>query len=92
MLFNDNETVSPSTIWDAAKAVIRGKLILWSARKKKEKEKQINDLTAKLKSLEIRHMKYNDTDVLNQIRDMKQTLNNIYESQIEKRAKFIKLL
>lgn len=90
MLFNDNETVSPSTLWDAAKAVIRGKLISWSARKKKEKEKQINDLTAKLKYLEIRHMKYNDTDVLNQIKGTKQTLNNIYESQMEKRAKFIK--
>lgn len=77
MLFNDNETVSSDTLWDAAKAVIRGKFIMWSARKKKEKEKQINDLTAKLKSLETRHMKYNDIDVLSQIRDTKQTLNNI---------------
>lgn len=87
---NDNGTVSPSTLWDAAKVVIRGKLIVWSARMKKYREKQINDLTAKLKSLESRHMKQNDTDVLNQILDTKQTLNNIYENQIEKRARFIK--
>ena len=90
MSYNNNGTVSPSTLWDAAKAVIRGKLIMWSARKKKEKEKQINDPTAKLKSLESRLMKQNDTDVLNEIQDTKQTLNNIYENQIEKRIRFIK--
>lgn len=59
--------MSPSTLWGAAKAVIRGKLIMWSAHKKKEKEKKMNDLTAKLKSLENTHMKYNDVDVLKQI-------------------------
>lgn len=90
MLFNDNEMVSPSTLWDAAKSVVRGKLIMWSARKKKEKEKQINDLTAKLKLLEIRHMSYPEDDVQNQISDTKQALNNIYEIQMEKRLKFIK--
>lgn len=90
MLFNDNQTVSSGTLWDAAKDVIRGKFIMWSALRKKEKEKQINDLTAKLKSLETRRMKYNDTDVLSQIRDTKKTLNNIYESEMEKRVKFVK--
>lgn len=44
MTHNDNGAVSPSTLWDAAKAVIRGKLMMWSAQKKKEKERQIKDL------------------------------------------------
>lgn len=87
---NDNGAVSPSTLWDAAKAVIRGKLIMWSTHKKKEKDKQISDLTAKLKSLENRHMKYNDVDALKQIQHTKQILNNIYESQLEIKAKFLK--
>lgn len=55
-----------------------------SVHKKKEKEKQNNDLTVKLKSLEIRHMKFNDNDILNQISDTKQTLNNIYKKQVKK--------
>lgn len=44
MTDNDNGAVSPSTLWDAAKAVIRGKLMMWSAQEKKEKERQIKDL------------------------------------------------
>lgn len=37
MSHNNNGAVSQSTLWDAAaKAVMRGKLIMWSAWKKKE--------------------------------------------------------
>ena len=35
-------------------------------------------------------MKYNNIDVLNQIRDTKQPLNNVYESQMEKKITLIK--
>lgn len=75
MANNDNGAVSPSTLWDAAKAVLRVKLIMWSSQKKREKEKQIKDLTMKLKSLEKQHVESNDTNTLNQIEDVKQTLN-----------------
>lgn len=88
MLCNDNGTVFPSTLWDTAKTVMRGKLIMWSCCKKKEK--QINDLTTQLRSLESKHMECNEVEAFNQIQDTKQTLNNIFESLIEQRAKFIK--
>lgn len=74
-----------------AKAVIRGKLIMCSACKKKEKEKQINDLTVTLKSLENKHINYNDDNILKQIQNTKQILDNVYESQLEIKAKFLKL-
>lgn len=90
MTHNENGAVSPSTLWDAAKAVIRGKLMMWSAQKKKKKERQIKDLIEKLKSLESKHMDYNDTSILNDIMETKRTLNNLYENQVEKRAKLIK--
>lgn len=86
MTHNNNGAVSPSTSWDAAKAVIRGKLMMWSAQKKKKKERQIKDLIEKLKSLESKHMDYNDTSILNDIMETKPTLNNLYEKQVEKRA------
>lgn len=63
---------------------------MWSAQKKKEKEKQIKDFAERLKFLESKHVEHMDTQVLNQIQDIKQTLNNLYENQIEKRAKLIK--
>lgn len=90
MTNNDNGAVSPSTLWDAAKAVLRGKLIMWSAQKKREKEKQIKDLTERLKSLEYKHMECNNINTLNQIEETKRILNNVYEKQIEKKATFVK--
>lgn len=77
--------MSNGILWDAARAVTWGKLIMWSTHKKKEK--QINDMTTKLKSLERRHVD-NDADVLKQIQYTKQILNDITESQLEKLLRF----
>lgn len=40
--FNNNEDISQSVLWDASKAVLRGKLIMWSSRKKKRKTETID--------------------------------------------------
>lgn len=90
MDYNNNGDVSPSILWDAAKAVLRGKLIWWSSYKKKEKEKYLIDLTTRLKHLESEHVKSNNDNTLSQIKETQQILNRLYEDQIEKRAKFIK--
>ena len=37
--FNSNTEVSPSILWDAAKAVLRGNIIMRTSQKKKEKLK-----------------------------------------------------
>lgn len=55
--------MSPSVLWDAAKAVLRGKL-MWSSKKKKQK--QLADLTNKLKALEQKHTELNDPNLLQQ--------------------------
>lgn len=39
---NDNGEVSPSVLWDACKAVIRGKLIAKSTYLKKQKQEKLN--------------------------------------------------
>lgn len=60
--YNNDTCTSPSILWDVSKAVLRGKLIMWSSLKKKERERHINDLTAELKSLEKEHMQNNNND------------------------------
>lgn len=35
---NNKGEVSSSTLWDAVKAVLRGKILMWSAPRKKERE------------------------------------------------------
>ena len=49
---NDNEDTTPQNLWDAAKAVLRGKFIAVQVHLRKQEKAQINKLTLHLKQLE----------------------------------------
>ena len=49
---NDNENTTTQNLWDAAKAVLRGKFIAIQVYLKKQEKTQINNLTLHLKELE----------------------------------------
>ena len=49
---NDNENTTIQNLWDAAKAVLRGKYIAIQSYIKKQQTSQINNLTLHLKELE----------------------------------------
>ena len=49
---NDNGDMTTQNLWDAAKAVLRGKFIAIQAYLKKQESPQINNLTLHLKQLE----------------------------------------
>ena len=49
---NDNENTKTQNLWDAAKAVLRGKFIAIQSYLKKQETSQINNLTLHLKQLE----------------------------------------
>ena len=49
---NDNENTTTPNLWDAAKAVLRGKFIAIQSYLKKQETSQINNLTLHLKQLE----------------------------------------
>ena len=48
---NDNEDISTQNLWDATKAVLRGKFIAIQAFLKKEEKSQIDNLTHDLNKL-----------------------------------------
>ena len=50
--FNKNDTTTYPNLWDVIKAVLRGKLIVLSASKKKLERAYTNSLTVHLKALE----------------------------------------
>ena len=54
---NDNENTMTQNLWDAAKAVLRGKFIAIKSYLKKQESSQINNLTLHLKQLEIEEQK-----------------------------------
>ena len=49
---NDNENITTQNLWNAAKAVLRGKFIAIQAYLKKQEKSEINNLTLHLKELE----------------------------------------
>ena len=49
---NDNENMTIQNLWDAAKAVLRGKFIAIQPYLKKQEKHQINNLILHLKQLE----------------------------------------
>ena len=49
---NDNENMTTQNLWDAAKAVLRGRFIAIQAYLKKQEKSQVNNLTLHLKTLE----------------------------------------
>ena len=50
---NDNENTTTQNLWDAAKAVLRGKFIAIQAYLKKQEKSQVNNLTLHLKKLDV---------------------------------------
>ena len=52
MEVNEHDNTTTQNLWDAAKAVIRGKHIAIQAFLKKEERSQIHNLTLRLKELE----------------------------------------
>ena len=54
---NDNENMMIHKLWDAAKAVLRGKFIAIESYLKKQETSQINNLTLHLKQLQKEEQK-----------------------------------
>ena len=54
---NDNENTMTQNLWDAAKAVLRGKFIAIQSHLKEEEKSQINNLTLHLTQLEKEEQK-----------------------------------
>ena len=55
---NENENTTIQTLWDAAKAVLRGKYIAIQAYLKKQEKSQIQNLAAHLKEIEAEQQRH----------------------------------
>ena len=64
---NDNGECSPPILWDACKAVLRGKLIGYSASLKQKWGKNLEQRQAELKQLERDHKDTNIQEIKEQI-------------------------
>nr|XP_033818220.1 uncharacterized protein LOC117368600 [Geotrypetes seraphini] len=77
---NDNGEVSDAILWDALKAVIRGELIKWGARFKKQRARTFLQLRTRLTQLELHHQNTRDPQTLVQLQRVR---DELYQLQVE---------
>ena len=87
---NDNGEVDFTTLWDAMKAVMRGKLICRAAYNKKNRLKLYQKKIEELKKLEQQHKDSIDAGVLQQIKEVKTKVNEILGDEVEKKSRLLR--
>lgn len=89
LLENDNKEVSPSILWDALKAVMRGKIIGYSSNWKKKRNEQLKSLQAQLKTLENAHKSTLSKILKSEIDKKKNEINEILTSELKRKMTFL---
>ena len=74
---NDSPKSSPSVLWEAGKAVLRGIIISYSTYKKKNEKQQQSELERKIKQLEIINANNPTKQTENELRQYKLEINDI---------------
>ena len=87
---NNNGEVDYIIIWDAMKAVMRGKLISQASYLKKMRQKEYHVAIDELKHLERRHKSSNDSGLLQQLKELRAKINMILGNEVEKKLRFVK--
>lgn len=80
--FNDQDNISAITLWETSKAVLRGKIILFVSRLKRERLSKQTDLKKQIKELEKQHKENTSTENLNKLKQVKQELKNLLTEKV----------
>uniref|UniRef100_A0A8C6U322 Endonuclease/exonuclease/phosphatase domain-containing protein n=1 Tax=Neogobius melanostomus TaxID=47308 RepID=A0A8C6U322_9GOBI len=88
--FNDIDEINPVILWEGLKTVIRGEIICFSSRKKKERLKQINYLEGKINKLEKIHKLKGERKILRQLEEVRNELNILLNDRVGKILAFTK--
>lgn len=79
---NDTSDVSDSSLWEAFKAVMRGHIIAYEARLKKDRQKEMSEIAANLLALERDYQQSPAPFKLNDIMKFKYRYNTILSNQV----------
>lgn len=88
--YNDNEEVSPVILWDALKAVLRGRIIAISSMVKKRKKQKLLDLEKKLKELQKEQSSSPKNSLKSEILEIRKKIDEINNQDIQKKLLFLK--
>ena len=88
--FNMTPEISPVTLWECAKAYIRGRIIAFASAKKKKNGEQQANLEIKIKGLERQHKESRLPEVLKELKNARLALNRLTSSKVERNLRFVK--
>lgn len=83
---NNKKEVTSEIVWDTLKAVFRGKIISYCAKKKRQESPA--KLTEELEELETRHKK--DSNLNIQLKETRKAINTLYTQETHKKMFFTK--
>lgn len=86
---NDNGEVDP-ILWDALKAVLRGKLIAITAQLKGVRKEKYEKLMNTLKELENKFKRKRELNTQKQIKEVKIQIEELLNLEVEKKARYVK--
>lgn len=86
---NDNGMVSPTVLWDAGKATIRGKIISIGSKLKKDRLKKQVEVETEIKRLENEHKRNGKQEVFNKLKENRAKLDEILTYKAEGALRFI---
>lgn len=74
---NESPEISPSLLWETAKAVITGKIISYSSYKKKQQQQLEINLEQRIKHLTDIYSSNHSKTILSELNNLKAKLNSI---------------
>lgn len=81
--FNDNNDSDPRIIWEAFKAYMRGMIISYSSRKKKERIQEQLEIEKRIKKLEEDFYRLKSDDVLKELKEVRSKLTDLITRKAE---------
>uniref|UniRef100_A0A3B5MBT9 exodeoxyribonuclease III n=1 Tax=Xiphophorus couchianus TaxID=32473 RepID=A0A3B5MBT9_9TELE len=81
---NDNSNTDPRLVWDAYKAYMRGIIISYSSRKRKEQLAEQNKIENKIKKLEEEYILSKSDKILGELKTARASLSDITTKKAEK--------
>ena len=85
---NDLPATSPLTLWDCAKAFLRGRIIAFACARRRQREAKQHELEDIIKVLEFKHKQSTSTSLLKELKATHRELDSLLSDKIEGNLRF----
>lgn len=81
----NNNGEGTEIVWDAMKAVVRGKIISFCAYQKKQRQLKLLELNKELRKLETKHKEEPNPNLTSKLKEIRNKINALYSHEVQKK-------